>query len=87
MVALYYMCMSLTGLILGPGTVGFLSQYVFGEDRLNYAVAAVPVIYGLIPILFMPAIRRWYLEQVARLEATEAVPAPGTGAEEVTQHA
>ncbi len=87
MVALYYMCMSLTGLILGPGTVGFLSQYVFGEDRLNYAVAAMPVIYGIIPILFMPAIRRWYLEQVARLEATEAVPAPGPGAQEVTQHA
>jgi len=87
MVALYYMCMSLTGLILGPGTVGFLSQYVFGEDRLNYAVAAVPVIYGIIPILFMPAIRRWYLEQIARLEATETVPAPGPGAEEVTQHA
>ena len=87
MVALYYMCMSLTGLILGPGTVGFLSQYVFGEDRLNYAVAAVPVIYGIIPILFMPAIRRGYLEQVARLEATEAVPTPGPGAGEVTQHA
>jgi MFS family permease len=87
MVALYYMCMSLTGLILGPGTVGFLSQYVFGEDRLNYAVAAMPVIYGIIPILFMPAIRRGYLEQIARLEATETVVAPSSDADEVTQNA
>jgi MFS family permease len=88
MVALYYMCMSLTGLILGPGTVGFLSQYVFGEEHLNYAMAVVPLLYGIIPILFIPATRRLYLEQISRLEAMEvtesATPEGSSGA---SQHA
>lgn len=67
-VALYYMCMSLTGLILGPGTVGFLSEYAFGENNLRYAMAVVPVIYGVIPLLLIPTTRRLYLQQVERLE-------------------
>jgi hypothetical protein len=35
----------------------------------------------------MVAIRRWYLEQIARLEATETVVAPSSDADEVTQNA
>jgi MFS family permease len=51
-VALYYMAISLAGLLLGPTTVGTLSTRLFGEDQLHLAVAAVPVFYGLIPLTF-----------------------------------
>ena len=71
-VALYYMCMSLTGLILGPGTVGFLSEHVFGEDNLRYAVSAIPAIYGVIPLFLIPLTRRLYQQQLDRLQQINA---------------
>jgi MFS family permease len=71
-VALYYMCMSLTGLILGPGTVGVLSEFVFGEDNLRYAVAAIPAIFGVIPLCLIPATRRLYRDQLERLQQINA---------------
>jgi hypothetical protein len=48
-VALYYMTISLAGLLLGPTTVGLLSTRVFGEESLHLAVAAVPFLYATIP--------------------------------------
>ena len=68
MVALYYMAISLSGLLLGPTTVGLLSTRIFGEAQLNLAVASVPVLYGVIPLLFIPITRRLYLKQMERLE-------------------
>ncbi len=65
--ALYYMTISLSGLFLGPTTVGSLSTRVFGEDNLNLAVAAVPIIYGVIPLVLIPITRRLYLKQMKRL--------------------
>ncbi len=67
MVALYYMTMSLFGLFVGPTTVGFLSQQVYGEDRLNLALATVPVMYGVIPVLLIPVTRRLYNRHMKRL--------------------
>ncbi len=52
-VALYYMAISITGLLLGPTTVGFLSTRVFGEDRLYLAVAAVPALFATGPAVYM----------------------------------
>jgi MFS family permease len=66
-VALYYMTMSLFGLFVGPTTVGLLSQNVFGEDHLNFAVATVPVIYGVVPVLLIPVTRRLYVQHMERL--------------------
>ncbi|MBZ4209495.1 MAG: MFS transporter [Rhodoferax sp.] len=66
-VALYYMVISITGLGLGPTTVGWLSTRVFGEGSLHLAISAVPVIYGLVPLLLIPAIRRLYLQRLALL--------------------
>ncbi|MDJ0709183.1 MAG: MFS transporter [Woeseiaceae bacterium] len=77
MVALYYMTMSLCGLFVGPTTVGFLSQQVYGEDRLNLALASVPVIYGIIPVLLIPITRRLYNQHMARL-SVEIDEAAGT---------
>ncbi|ANY21078.1 L-galactonate transporter [Tsuneonella dongtanensis] len=50
-VAMYYMAISLAGLLLGPTTVGMLSTRVVGEDNLHLAVAAVPLIYATIPAI------------------------------------
>jgi MFS family permease len=68
-VALYYMVISITGLGLGPTSVGWLSTRVFGEENLHLAVSAVPLIYGLVPLLLIPAIRRKYLTELERTRA------------------
>lgn len=74
-VALYYMAISMAGLWLGPPTVGILSSRVFGEDNLNLAVGAVPIMYGLIPFLLLPVTRRLYIAQMNRLDSTKAAEA------------
>ena len=66
-VALYYMTISIAGLGLGPTTVGYLSTKVYGEAHLNWAVATVPVIYGIIPLLLIPVVRAAYMRQLAQL--------------------
>ena len=71
-VALYYMAISMSGLILGPYTVGILSDHVFGNEQLNYAVAAVPLIFGVPVLLFSRYARRVYLEELEIQEAAEA---------------
>ena len=68
-VALYYMAISLSGLLLGPTTVGILSTRVFGEENIRYAVAALPILYGIVPLLLIPLTRRLYLKQMERLGA------------------
>jgi hypothetical protein len=49
--ALYFLVISVTGLNLGPTTVGILSDSVFGAENIRYAVAMVPVIFG-VPLMF-----------------------------------
>jgi MFS family permease len=60
MVAVYYMAISISGLLMGPTTVGTLSTRVFGEDNLRSAIASVPFLYGIVPLLLIPAIARAY---------------------------
>lgn len=69
MVALYYMAISLAGLLLGPSTVGTLSTRVFGEENIHFAMASLPVIYGIVPLLLLPRISRLYRAQMARLHS------------------
>lgn len=66
-VALYYMTMSLFGLFVGPTTAGALSQHVYGEAHLNYALATIPVLFGAVPILLIPLTRRLYRQHMQRL--------------------
>jgi MFS family permease len=66
-VALYYMVISLTGLLLGPTTVGLLSTRVFGETEIRYAMATLPMLYGTIPLVIMPLTLRLYRAQLARV--------------------
>ncbi len=65
-VSLYYMMISVAGLGLGPTTVGVLSTRVFGEANLRAAVGAVPLLFGLVPLLLLPLIARAYRAQLAR---------------------
>ncbi|OYY72766.1 MFS transporter [Sphingomonas sp. 28-63-12] len=65
-VSLYYMMISIAGLGLGPTTVGLLSTRVFGEGQLRAAVGAVPLIYGLVPLLLLPMIAKAYRAQLSR---------------------
>lgn len=66
-IALYYLTISLAGLFLGPPTVGFLSSRVFGEENIHLALAVLPLIYGVLPVLLAPLTMRQYRAQVARL--------------------
>jgi MFS family permease len=66
-VALFYVTISLSGLFIGPPTVGWLSTDYFGEANIRYALAAVPVMYGVVPALLLPTALRLYREHMERL--------------------
>lgn len=69
--ALYYMAISMSGLVFGPTTVGWLSTNVFGEDELRLAYAATIAIYALIPLLCIPLTVRAYKRQLAKVAVAE----------------
>ncbi len=70
-IAVYYMVISLTGLILGPGTIGWLSDNVFGNEHLDYATAAAPAIFGIPVLLLLPYALRRYRQELARRAASQ----------------
>jgi len=67
--ALYYMVLGLTGSFLGSTSVGTLSTRVFGEENIRLAMAAVPVLYGIIPLLLIPLTMKLYRAQLERIHA------------------
>ena len=67
-VALYYMVISISGLLLGPFTVGWLSDNVFGNENLNYACAAVPLIYGILVLPLAKFAIRSYNQELSEIE-------------------
>ena len=71
-VALYYMVISMAGLLLGPSTVGLLSDNVFGNEKLNYATAAVPLIFGLLVLPWAWYARRVYNAELEKQTAEAA---------------
>jgi len=65
--ALYFVIISVTGLNLGPPTVGLLSDFVFGAENIRYALAMVPVIYG-VPLMFtLRSTLRRYRQRIAQM--------------------
>ena len=70
--ALYYIVISLSGLFLGPSTVGYLSTNVFGEDELRLAFATTCFAYALVPLLLLPWIIKSYKRQLAKVSAPQA---------------
>jgi len=72
-VALYYMVASLAGLIFGPLTVSLLSDYVFGNENLRYAVSSVPLIFGIPALLFGIYAKKHYVQELQNKKDSEAV--------------
>ncbi len=66
-VALYYMTISILGQGLGPTTAGILSTRIYGEANLRWAIATVPFLYGIVPLLLLPMIRRAYHRRFAEV--------------------
>ncbi|MEP5938415.1 MAG: MFS transporter [Erythrobacter sp.] len=69
-IALYYLGISWFG-SLGPIATGYLSNLVYGEENIRYAVATVPVLFAIIPLILMPMTRRLYREQLAKIGETK----------------
>ena len=67
-VALYYMVISITGLLLGPFTVGWLSDNIFGNENLNYACAAVPFIFGILVLPWAKFTLKTYNNELIKIE-------------------
>ena len=65
-IAMYYMIISLCGLLLGPTTVGIISDAFGDPTMLRYAVALVPAVFGSIGLLCLPMINRIYLKQIKK---------------------
>lgn len=62
-IAIYYMIISMCGLLIGPTSVGFLTD-TFGN--LQYSMAIVPAIFGILGLCFLPMINRIYLNQIKK---------------------
>jgi len=67
-VALYLIVISITGLMLGPTSIGLLNDYVFGEEGIRYAAALVPLLVGLPILITVPRTRRRYQLELAQLK-------------------
>ena len=63
-VAYYYLAITLLGGLVSPLLVGWLSTSIFGEDKLNLAMAAQPAIYGIPTILLLPITYRLYRREL-----------------------
>ncbi len=68
-VAFYYMCISLAGLLLGPTTIALLNDNVFGVENIRYSMAVLPAFYGVPVILMAGLIRRNYMKAYLHYEA------------------
>ena len=60
------MIISLCGLLLGPTTVGIISDAFGDPTMLRYAVEIVPAVFGTIGFIYLPIINRIYLEQIKK---------------------
>lgn len=66
-IAIYYMIMSLAGLFIGPTAVGFTSDVIFGDpSKLNYAMALVTAVFGIIALLALPFVTKIYSIQIKK---------------------
>jgi hypothetical protein len=62
------MCISITGLLLGPTAIGILNDYVFGVEGVRYSMALVPFILGVPVLLMIPFMRKLYLKELEEIK-------------------
>jgi len=72
-VAYYYLAITLLGGLVSPLLVGWLSTSVFGEDKLNLAMATQPALYGIPTLLLLPLTYRLYLRELTAREKGEGL--------------
>jgi MFS family permease len=63
--AIYFLVISVAGLMLGPTAVGLLNDYVTGTEGINYSVALVPAVFGLPLLLTLRGTLRSYRQRTA----------------------
>lgn len=74
--AIYYMVISLTGLLLGPTGVAFLTDTVFAdESMIDYSMATIAAVFGLPVMLLLPLFRKWYRRDQQEADDTESAGA------------
>ena len=64
--AFYLMCISITGLLLGPTSVGLLNDFVFEADNVRYSMSTIPLIFGIPVLTMIPFMRRSYLKEIEK---------------------
>ena len=71
------MTISMAGLLLGPSTVGLLSDAFagsLGDQSLRYAAAVVPAIFGIPILLLIGYARRAYKRELDNQLSIEEQP-------------
>jgi MFS family permease len=72
-IALFYLTISLIGAGLGPPSVAFFTDYVFGDEAaINYSLALVPVVFGVLGLFPMLMIRNAFARELADRQAVMA---------------
>ena len=67
--ALYFALISIVGLTVGPSSVAFFTDTVFGDERLiHYSLAIVPVIFGVVSMIIFLTGQRHYRSCVREAE-------------------
>ncbi|MDP7666379.1 MAG: hypothetical protein QGF98_06670, partial [Candidatus Poseidoniia archaeon] len=64
--AFYLMCISITGLLLGPTSVGLLNDFVFDAENVRYSVSTIPLVLGVPVLAMIPFMRRSYLKEIEK---------------------
>jgi len=64
-IAIYFLIIGVTGLMLGPTAVGLLNDNVTGVEGIKYSVALVPAVFGIPVLLTLRATLRRYRQRIA----------------------
>ena len=78
LIAAYLMAISITGLLLGPTSVGLLTDFVLGAENIRYAIALIPVIFGLPVLMLVAYARRQYRAEQSRILAERESQGPAS---------
>lgn len=65
--AFYLMCISITGLLLGPTSIGLLNDFVFDAENVRYSMSTVPLLLGVPVLAMIPFMRRSYLKEIEKI--------------------
>jgi MFS family permease len=69
-IALFYLVISLVGAVIGPSSVAFFTDKVFGDEMaIRYSMALVPALTFVVSLLPALVVRKAYREQLAERNA------------------